>query len=187
MAFQNLLSWCRGVAICFWNLSRKARWRQKSFQRHHSMNPSQPPGRRQWGGGCLCFAGGSNRPLRFLTRPPRRNPCSHPPNANDPTLRLRRSTFRLFHGRLIVRPPHWLQRCPNTVLMRQQLFGKSSKPFSVVTTFPDSLLTLQRITFLYAATITAIRCLTSAFKAQLSAVTRNFDSLLEEIIFFSIR
>ncbi len=32
---------------------------------------------------------------------------------------------------------HWLQRCPNAVALRQQLFGEPSPPLSILTTNPS--------------------------------------------------
>ncbi len=43
---------------------------------------------------------------------------------------------------------HWLQRCPNTVALRQQLFGEPSPPLSVLTANPGSVLALARKTLL---------------------------------------
>ncbi len=43
---------------------------------------------------------------------------------------------------------YWLQRCPNTVPLRQQLFGEPSPPLSVLTTNPVSVLALARKTLL---------------------------------------
>ncbi len=43
---------------------------------------------------------------------------------------------------------HWLQRCPNAVALRQQLFGEPSPPLSVLTTNPDRVLALSRKTLL---------------------------------------
>ncbi len=43
---------------------------------------------------------------------------------------------------------HWLQRCPNAVALRQQLFGEPSPPLSVLTTNPGSVLALARKTLL---------------------------------------
>ncbi len=41
----------------------------------------------------------------------------------------------------------WLQRCPNAVALRQQLFGEPSPPLSALTTNPGSELALARKTF----------------------------------------
>ncbi len=43
---------------------------------------------------------------------------------------------------------HWLQRCPNAVALRQQLFGEPSPPLSVLTINLGSVLTLARKTLL---------------------------------------
>ncbi len=43
---------------------------------------------------------------------------------------------------------HWLQRCPNAVALRQQLFGEPSPPLSVLTTNPGSVVALARKTLL---------------------------------------
>ncbi len=43
---------------------------------------------------------------------------------------------------------HWLQRCPNAVALRQNLFGEPSSPLSVLTTNPGSVLALARKTLL---------------------------------------
>ncbi len=43
---------------------------------------------------------------------------------------------------------HWLQRSPNAVALRPQLFGEPSPPLSVLTTNPGSVLTLARKTLL---------------------------------------
>ncbi len=42
----------------------------------------------------------------------------------------------------------WLQRCPNAVARRQQLFGEPSPPLSVLATNPGSVLALARKTLL---------------------------------------
>ncbi len=39
---------------------------------------------------------------------------------------------------------HWLQRCPNAVALRHQLFGVLSPPLSVLTTNPGSMLALAK-------------------------------------------
>ncbi len=43
---------------------------------------------------------------------------------------------------------HWLRRRPNTVALRQQLFGEQSQSLSVLTTNPGSVLALARKTLL---------------------------------------
>ncbi len=43
---------------------------------------------------------------------------------------------------------HWLQRCPNAVALRQQLFGEPFLPLSVLTTNPGSVLALAKKTLL---------------------------------------
>ncbi len=43
---------------------------------------------------------------------------------------------------------HWLQRCPNAVVVRQQLFGESSPSLSVLTTNLGSVLAHARTTLL---------------------------------------
>ncbi len=43
---------------------------------------------------------------------------------------------------------HWLQRCPNALALRQQLFGEPSLPLSVLTTNPGSVLALAKKTLL---------------------------------------
>ncbi len=43
---------------------------------------------------------------------------------------------------------HWLQRCPNAVALRQQLFGEPSPSLSVLTTNPGIVLALARKTLL---------------------------------------
>ncbi len=43
---------------------------------------------------------------------------------------------------------HWLQRCPNAVALRQQLFGEPSPPLSVLTTNTSSVLAHARKTLL---------------------------------------
>ncbi len=43
---------------------------------------------------------------------------------------------------------HWLQRCPNAVALRQQLFGKLPPPLPILTSNPGSVLALARKTLL---------------------------------------
>ncbi len=42
---------------------------------------------------------------------------------------------------------HWLQRCPNAVALRHQLFSEPSPPLSVLTTNPGRVLAVARKTF----------------------------------------
>ncbi len=70
----------------------------------------------------VSFATASALTCRTLTDPPPCHCCGEEPQTVE----------------------HWLQRCPNAVALRHQLFGVPSPPLSVLTTNPGSMLALAR-------------------------------------------
>ncbi len=135
-------------------------------QRWRTISLAGPGVRGAGGGACLV---GRIRPFGGrLSEPPHRG-CDHDPD----TTTTRRDAVLLAHLRaghtpllkayanqlnMTVEPKcpscgeepqtveHWLQRCPNAVALRQQLFGELSPPLSVLSLSPGSVLALDRKT-----------------------------------------
>ncbi len=116
--------------------------------------------------------GPDNLPSKGRMRPTRQAP----PQRIGPQVRPGRWLANRFS-----KEQQWLQRCPNTVALRQHSLGESSSRLAVLTTNPDSLVAPARKPFLKDPRCFASKAKTTAWPQPLKARGLSFGHFYTDL------